>query len=50
MIVASRTLEYHVEKELGRLFREERKNTQMYGDKELKEILATIKALSEPAR
>ncbi|PUZ70302.1 hypothetical protein GQ55_2G217200 [Panicum hallii var. hallii] len=36
MIVASRTLEYHVEKELGRLFWQERKNTQMYGEKELK--------------
>jgi hypothetical protein len=51
MIMTSRKLEYHVEKELGRLFWEERKkNTQMYGEKELKEILATIKALSEPAR
>lgn len=50
MIVASRKLEYHMEKELGRLFGEESKNTKMYGKKELEEILATIKALAEPAR
>ncbi|RLM58108.1 hypothetical protein C2845_PM18G05320 [Panicum miliaceum] len=49
MIMTSRKLKYHVEKELGRLFWEERKNTQMYGEKELKEILSTIKSLSEPA-
>ncbi|CAN6170704.1 unnamed protein product [Urochloa humidicola] len=50
MILASRKLEYHMEKELGRLFSEERKNIEMYGQKELEEILATIKALAEPAR
>ncbi|CAN6170709.1 unnamed protein product, partial [Urochloa humidicola] len=50
IILASRKLEYHMEKELGRLFSEERKNTEMYGQKELEEILATMKALAEPAR
>ncbi|CAO1939866.1 unnamed protein product, partial [Urochloa humidicola] len=50
IILASRKLEYHMDKELGRLFSEERKNTDMYGQKELEEILATIKALAEPAR
>ncbi|CAL5091761.1 unnamed protein product [Urochloa decumbens] len=50
MILASRKLEYHMEKELGRLFSEEREKKEMYGQKELEEILATVKALSEPAR
>jgi fructose/tagatose bisphosphate aldolase len=50
MIVASQKLECHVEKELGILFSEESKDTKMYGEKELEEILATIKALAEPAR
>ncbi|CAL5077995.1 unnamed protein product [Urochloa decumbens] len=50
MILASRKLEYHMEKELGRLFSEDREKKEMYGQKELEEILATIKALSEPAR